>query len=1151
MRIKELHIRNIASIEKADIDFEKDIIDPVTGLPSKIFLISGDTGTGKSVILDAISMALYKTTPRIEDVSAKKNNGFRDNEGRDISICHIEQYTRLGITQKDECYSELVFEGNNGIEYHAKLELGISRSNKKDADGNYPSIYKDPTWKIKIGNEDWQKVANKGQIFVDVVGLSFDQFKRMAMLAQGQFAAFLTGKKEERETILEKLTNTSKFSIYGKAIENLYKKANSAKEIAEIAYNTLKKNTLPAEELLVNTTHLAALKQQKDDLDKECQKKTRELEIVDDIEDFNNDRIKSEARKKDIEAIIASEEYQQKKQLVSDWDSTNKERQLLIEQQKAEKAKVAAEEQFSVARTMFMQLSGDLLYRSNELQKMKDEATKLRTWISEKLDQEELFVHVSAVNLQLAHFNDISTKIDNVKSQLAQEKEKTQSLLAKVEDCKKAVDQTKEEVKAKQDAIDQLQAQRNALNPTGITAEKDTAIKRKNDLEKLQERIRNLEQARQTISQLQIEITMEEENLQKLKASYDSATAIYEQRVKEEASTRSLLTTMQMSVEDTLVELRRKIHESHADTCPLCGQPIDAMHLVDDFQHILSPLQLREEDAKQQLDMATRQRDTDKSAYDKAKGALDTKKKSFKTSSEAIRKEDQAIKQFALMMSLDAEGNLATQSKEAIDKEESKIRQLDERLTKVEALQSTINGLFEEKNPLDDRAQKADRELSEAMNASELNRNRICDFEKNLSSLEEERNNLTQTLSDQLSSYCPTWQTNITVTQQQLKIDAEEYMQKKKLMEQKTQEVGKAETLLCSIRNISDGILAKQADWTVSEEAYVYETSNINSAWTQLYAQIEHLQKAHNESVRTLRDTANSLATYYTVSGKTLQDLQQIIDRETEVAGARQYIVEKDGELKSCCDAIAQASLKVANLLKELKVEKLEDVPEKEPLKALVGQLAKLQQELAGQIGGIEEKLKTNTLNENKVKEAEQELSKRTAIFEKWYRLNNRFGSDRFRTLVQSYILRPLLNNANVYLEKITDRYILTCSDVNEQLAVLVLDRYNKNQIRSATVLSGGERFMISLALSLALSTLNRQDKNVNILFIDEGFGTLDETNLNSVMSTLEKLQEIAGQSNRRVGIISHREELMDRIPSKINVRRKGEGRSVVEITNE
>lgn len=71
---------------------------------------------------------------------------------------------------------------------------------------------------------------------------------------------------------------------------------------------------------------------------------------------------------------------------------------------------------------------------------------------------------------------------------------------------------------------------------------------------------------------------------------------------------------------------------------------------------------------------------------------------------------------------------------------------------------------------------------------------------------------------------------------------------------------------------------------------------------------------------------------------------------------------------------------------------------------------------------------------------------------------------------------------------------------------------------------------------------------NVNILFIDEGFGTLDERNLDSVMSTLERLQEIAGESNRRVGIISHREELVEQIPVKIEVKRKGEGRSVVEV---
>ena len=181
---------------------------------------------------------------------------------------------------------------------------------------------------------------------------------------------------------------------------------------------------------------------------------------------------------------------------------------------------------------------------------------------------------------------------------------------------------------------------------------------------------------------------------------------------------------------------------------------------------------------------------------------------------------------------------------------------------------------------------------------------------------------------------------------------------------------------------------------------------------------------------------------------------------------------------------------------------------------------------------------------------AKVDLDAKTSKHTKWEQLDKRFGGTRFRTLVQTYILRPLLNNANIYLEQITDRYKLTCSDDNEQLAILVLDKYNKDQVRSATVLSGGERFMISLALSLALSSLNRPDMNIDILFIDEGFGTLDEKSLDSVMSTLEKLQEIAGQSHRRVGIISHREELEERIPVKIKVTRKGEGRSLVEIKN-
>ena len=236
--------------------------------------------------------------------------------------------------------------------------------------------------------------------------------------------------------------------------------------------------------------------------------------------------------------------------------------------------------------------------------------------------------------------------------------------------------------------------------------------------------------------------------------------------------------------------------------------------------------------------------------------------------------------------------------------------------------------------------------------------------------------------------------------------------------------------------------------------------------------------------------------------------------------------------------------------MKKLDVTETENLPDKTELEESIKENQRIIIELVEEMGAIKNKLDTHKENEKKLAELAKQLEALTRNFNKWDKLNNIFGGTRFRTLVQTYILRPLLNNANIYLEKITDRYVLTCSEDNEQLSILVLDRYTKNQIRSVTVLSGGERFMISLALSLALSSLNRPDMNVNILFIDEGFGTLDENSLTSVMNTLEKLQEIAGQNNRRVGIISHREELIDRITVKIIVKKKGEGRSQIEIKN-
>ena len=290
---------------------------------------------------------------------------------------------------------------------------------------------------------------------------------------------------------------------------------------------------------------------------------------------------------------------------------------------------------------------------------------------------------------------------------------------------------------------------------------------------------------------------------------------------------------------------------------------------------------------------------------------------------------------------------------------------------------------------------------------------------------------------------------------------------------------------------------------------------------------------------------------YYNTSGKTEEYLNSISERKDELEGARLLIKQTGEELKSHSDAIAAADEIIKESMQKLGVKSLDDLPIKEELTTRKNELNGLHDDIVGKMGSLKQQLEDNEKNIAKRNEAEKELLAANQVYAKWDILNNYFGGTRFRTLVQTYVLRPLLNNANIYLEKITDRYKLTCSEENDQLSILVHDLYNKGQVRSATILSGGERFMISLALSLALSSLNRPDMNVNILFIDEGFGTLDENNLNSVMSTLEKLQEIAGQSNRRVGIISHREELEERIPVKIMVKKHGEGRSIIEMKYE
>ncbi|HAZ74318.1 MAG TPA: hypothetical protein DCW53_03105 [Rikenellaceae bacterium] len=186
--------------------------------------------------------------------------------------------------------------------------------------------------------------------------------------------------------------------------------------------------------------------------------------------------------------------------------------------------------------------------------------------------------------------------------------------------------------------------------------------------------------------------------------------------------------------------------------------------------------------------------------------------------------------------------------------------------------------------------------------------------------------------------------------------------------------------------------------------------------------------------------------------------------------------------------------------------------------------------------------------DERKLKGKRDLIEKRDAariVYDQWKTLDDLFGGAEgyaFKKIAQSYIMQDILNHANSYLRKIAPRYELTAQPGS--LVILVRDT-EEGGVRSGNTLSGGEGFVISLSLALGLSSLAENSMSVDTIFIDEGFGTLSQEWLNSVMSALEKLNSTSG---KHVGIISHIEDLQRRIPTVIEVKKKNASTSEIFV---
>jgi exonuclease SbcC len=199
-------------------------------------------------------------------------------------------------------------------------------------------------------------------------------------------------------------------------------------------------------------------------------------------------------------------------------------------------------------------------------------------------------------------------------------------------------------------------------------------------------------------------------------------------------------------------------------------------------------------------------------------------------------------------------------------------------------------------------------------------------------------------------------------------------------------------------------------------------------------------------------------------------------------------------------------------------------------------------------IGSDEKELELNLKNEIKHKEKIASLQKRKEAFKVWMKLQELVGSadgTKFKKFAQGITLDQLISLANAQLNVLSERYTLIRSSEEKQVLELeVVDAFQGNISRSVNTLSGGESFIVSLALALGLSSLSSQKIAIDSLFLDEGFGTLDTENLEMALNALNLLQS----SGKMVGVISHVKALKERIPLQIKVIANGDGTSCIEI---
>ena len=1133
MKLKRLIIENIASIEKAEINFEEA---PLADSP--IFLICGPTGAGKTTILDAICLALYNTTPRLKQSFGERYQdafdsfaGGRDDIGTDDPRMLMRRNTTAASV-------ELWFTDIHGNNLKASWSVAKARN---QANGRI----KKAEWTLQQedGTPVTQKNTDTKAEIEQRIGLTFEQFCRTTLLAQGDFTKFLKSKEEDKSDILEKLTGTEIYSRLGQKIYAIKaEKENMLQALkAEMGNITL----LEDEEIRQIQEEIESIRKGLAQNKEEQETLLRQKQWMEEEQELAQKQELADKNFNSIDAIVRSEEFRKGLQTLDDMDKTATARADLQEYTLQKTALDGKLQQLEQLKGRFATLRGCHRLLEERHRRLLEEKKQTEDFLAARKEQAQTYRNAQTI---IAWAKQAINAKANIRKEQEAARQIAETLKMQEQDFNrtaKAYENAKSKEQEKQDSIRKLRGLLEQMNPALLQTLKENTENHLNDLKKIKDTAEKACEREQECQAHRRALQEKEERLKAAETAHRTLQEGFNQKNAALEATRKAYDKQKESCEEWA-----KIARSHlqpGDRCPVCGQRVERLPESEGhFANLLKPIEELLETHSRQREDALKKLLENEAEQKAAAQAAASETEQWQKSIQSLEQARKELEACTLFPQLKDEKDIPAKADELLKAATETYRQTVDRWNETARMQQAIHNAQKEKDELSAATEKAraalenHRKQLDELNARLQGKHEIMEREK--ASI--------HTAAAQISLLlpCAEWQHDPENFIRTLADAAARYEAQERRLNELAQQAERTEAEDKQISHAQAAILSEMPHWEDAAPAPPVAVADLPAAWNNLRNTAGALRAEANSIRKNMRDKAARIESFLRehpeISTGYLRQLAQA--EATAVKELRESTAQKKEEW------IGRNAERL-NILREREAHQSRkpSIPEgttTAQLALLIREHEEKDMAAMQKAGALQQRLNDDKAAQVQAEKTREKVKARQQEAEQWARLSQIFGSadgKKFRNIAQSYVLGQLLANANNYLALLTDRYRMECPAGS--LTILLRDEYQGGVTRPTSTISGGESFLVSLALALGLSSLNRKSLSIDILFIDEGFGTLDSDCLNIVMDALERLHQIGG---KKIGIISHVDSLRERIHAQIHVNRVHSTLSKIEVAN-